>query len=163
MNVRIGFSTTDELVSRLVEDVIGAKFSHCFFILGTEELGTLVYQADGSGPMLTSMSEFRKTRRIVYELTPKIDLSAAVSASVAKYVGDGYDYLGDLGVALEDMGAGKRWADDFHAQGCENCSALIVRTLQLASDPVYPGADKLVAVETDPKMLFNFLTEKPAR
>ncbi len=157
MLVKIGFSDTPEVISKIVERVIGAKFSHAYFVIFTTELGTLVYQADASGPSLTSMAEFRKSHTIVYELTPAIDLSQAVSDSISKYIGDGYDYTGDIGTLLEDVGAGKRWADDFHRPGCENCSALVVRTMQLARDPVYPGADKLVAVETDPKQLFDFL------
>lgn len=159
MQVKIGFSATNEIVSKMIEGVIRAQFSHCYLVLFTEELGTLVYQASSSGPGLTSMSEFRKSHTIVYELTPKVDLSQAVTDSIRIYIGDGYDYTGDVGALLEDLGAGKKWADEFHHDGCENCSALVVKTLQLAG---YPGADKLVAAETDPKQLFDFVTKADA-
>jgi hypothetical protein len=155
--ILIGFSTSSDLDSQVIEKITSAKVSHAFFLIESE-WGQLVYQADSRGPVL-ELAEFGlalENRKVVATFDPKVDLTAALKESIKRYTGYSYDWEADICAGLNDLAkkAGLKWRTAFSGAHASMCSALVVRTLRL--EPTYPEVYTLSPELTEPGELFDY-------
>lgn len=133
--VKIGFSTTDMFLSRIIRKVTGAPVSHCWFLF--EAHGKqFILQADIGGVRITPYSKWQKKWKIIEIVEPKYEIDLAPAWDV---LDENYDYGGLIGNAWVYLGKlfKKKWKnplDDAHALFC---SELVMDVLQTNN---YPGA-----------------------
>lgn len=152
MNVRIGFSTTNFLLSRLIRKVTGATISHCWFLV--DVCGKdFVLQADFGGITLTPLSRWDKKWKNVQIITP---LHAINISKAWNMLGERYDYGGLLGCAWVYLGRifKKKWNNPLDSGHAMWCSEFILSTLQASN---YPGAQDLDLEAVSPEDLKKFL------
>lgn len=156
LKIQIGFSRSSGLISSLIAWATRSQVSHAFVVIDHNVLGPLVFQSNSRGPTLTTLAEFKSQHTIVDMVDPVIDLTDALTICINNTIGESYDYTGVLGMAIVLIGRWlhTQWKNIFHDKNHQFCSELIVWLLQLAN---YPGADKLIADETTPEDLLEFL------
>ena len=151
--VKIGFSTTDMLLSRIIRLVTSSKTSHCWFLF--EAHGKqFVLQADIGGVRITPYSKWAKKWKIVAIVEPKYKVDLAPAWDM---LDENYDYGGLLGNAWVYLGHlfKKKWKNPLNDARSLFCSELAVKVLQASN---YPGADKLDPAATSPEEVFKLLT-----
>lgn len=153
--VRVGFSASDTLISRVIRLFSRQKFSHSFLIYEDMDFGgTYVMEAAWDGYVLRHRDEALKDATLIVILDPTHDISNILQVS-GKWLGSHYDYPGLVGAALVSLG---RWArvkirNPLQDAKAVFCSESIVVGLQQIG---YPGAGRLDAATTTPTDLFNF-------
>lgn len=151
--VKIGFSTTNMLLSRLIRKITGAKVSHCWFVF--EAYGKeFVLQADVGGVKITPMGSWISKWTIVQIVSPKVDVDLAPAWDM---LSESYDYGGLIGNFWVYVGRWlhKKWKNPLDSGHALFCSEFIVKVLQEAK---YPGAEKFDAAATSPEDLVEFLS-----
>jgi hypothetical protein len=100
MKLRVGFSKTNSLISKVIRWVIGAPFSHTYIRFYDEYLGmNLIAHADWPGVIIIQADRFDKENTVVEEF--EFDLPPLKTALVRnlRFLGSRYDYLSILGWA----------------------------------------------------------------
>jgi hypothetical protein len=161
LNVTIGFSTTNRLMSRLIRWVTGGKVSHTWIALDIEPLGQrFVMQAEWHGYELRPISRWRRENIWVAEFTP---LGAPLELPVrrrARSLGCRYDviaaffsgiwtWLKSLGVAVRIRSTPRRLM----------CAEAVIRTLQ---DAGYKSVEGMGPELTTPAELLGRLSTSRA-
>lgn len=108
MKVRVGFSRTNGIVSRIIRWFLGSKVSHTYIRLDDRFLGTpLVFHADYVGVVIVHAPLFEKQNIVVEEYEIENDsFDYAIKKNLA-LLGKKYDYWNLLGWAW--VIALKRW------------------------------------------------------
>ena len=152
--VKIGFSTTNMFLSRLIRWVTRAKVSHVWFLI--EMYGKLfVLQADIGGITITPLSDYDKKWTIIEIVTPKQDIDLAPAWEL---LGQKYDYAGLLGCAWVYIGRWlkKKWKNPLASGHAMFCSEYIVDVLQADK---YPNTQGLIPSSVSPEDLLELLKE----
>ena len=153
--VRVGFSTSNALISRVIRFFSGQRFSHAFLIYEDRDFGgQYVMEAAWDGYRLIHRDDALRDATLVVILDPKHDLSKILEVS-GRWLGSRYDYAGLVGAALVTVA---RWARTKIRNPMQDaksvfCSESIVVGLQQIG---YPGAERLDAASTTPTDLFKF-------
>ena len=159
--IKIGFSTTNSIVSRAIRWFTKSAVSHCFILFEDSFLGCdLLLEASAGGFQVMRFDVFAAKNRVV-RLVPLSQPILYGVQEATRWLGDSYDYLGLVGSAVMMVA---RWAkrkikNPLHAPRSMFCSEAIVRALQTAN---YPGASGLDPASVTPEDLLEFL-EGPAK
>lgn len=151
--VKIGFSTTNMLLSRLIRWVTGAQVSHTWLLFEAEG-EQVILQADIGGVQIDPASKYMNGAwTIVDVIDPKVPVSLAPGW---KRLGEHYGYGGLIGSAVVFLGRKlkRAWKNPLGRKTSPDCSALVTMVLQESG---YPGADKLDPMAVSPEDLLEFL------
>ncbi len=151
--VKIGFSTTDKLLSRVIRKITNASVSHCWFLFeahGKE----FVLQADIGGVRITPFTKWEKKWKSIQLIEPKVEIDLS---SAWDMLDENYDYGGLIGNAWVYLGLlfKKKWKNPFENARSLFCSELVIKVLQTAN---YPGAAELNSSTTTPAQILELLT-----
>ena len=150
--VKIGFSTTNKILSRLIRKVTGAKVSHVWFLVEVYEK-SFVIQADIGGVTITPFSDWEKKWRVVEIVSPKIEINLAPAWDM---LGQKYDYAGLVGCAWVYLGRvfKKKWANPLASSHALFCSEYILDVLKTDN---YPGTADIIGDRFSPEDLLKLL------
>lgn len=97
--VRIGFSTTEAVISRIIRGATGGKVSHAFLTYPDSFLGIdLVLEADWKGTVFNRLDAVLQSTEVVALITPVVPLEPGTQWVVKNFLGCPYDYEGLLGM-----------------------------------------------------------------
>lgn len=154
---KIGFSTSNGLISRLIRKITGGETSHCFIVFtmeGSHYDPTLVFESGNKGPAFVDFGEFIKSNRIIDLFDSKVDLIDPIE-KYSKQLSKDYDFAGLVGGVVVQIGRalGKTWRNPFNTKNL-TCVEL---TLGILVDAKYPGIEQFsdYAVVT-PQDLLDF-------
>lgn len=100
MKLRVGFSKTNSLISKVIRWVIGAPFSHTYIRFTDEFLGmNLIAHADWPGVLLLQAEKFDKENQKLEEFEFDLDILKVSLVRNLRFLGSRYDYLSILGWA----------------------------------------------------------------
>lgn len=155
--IRVGFSTSKNVVSWAIRKLTRSHVSHCFFIAnlwGTE----CVLQAAELGFVALPLTEFLKGHQIITIYGLALEDTPTMQHALS-LLGKPYDFLGLFGFLWVLLGRklGRAWKNPVHSEGQLFCSEAIVRVLQKAN---YPGASLLDPERTSPQDLLVFMAAK---
>lgn len=151
--VRIGFSTTNQWVSRLIRWWTHAPVSHTFLIYYSECLGQdMVLDVAFSGFRVIPLALFEQRNKVLHVIEPAVDLTPGMRV-IARWLGKSYDWKAFV--------AFNRWFRTFKANPTENpksiiCTEMVVHTLRISG---YPDAAGLDPKGTTPAALLAFLSQ----
>jgi hypothetical protein len=149
--VRIGFSTTNQWISRLIRWVTDAEVSHVFLIYNDNKLDQdMVLDVAFSGYRVLPLDLFARHNTIVHVVEPAVDLTPGMRV-VARWLGRPYDWRAFV--------AFSRWFRSLRNNPTENpkaiiCTEVVVHALRLSG---YPGSVELDPKGTTPQALLDFL------
>ena len=161
-SIRIGFSTPKSFnpISWLVRKATGSTCSHVWFTFVDETCDlAVVLEAHELGYRLIPLSRFEKENNVVAIIQPRVDMTDALRWSV-HWLGTAYDFGGLLGMTWVLIGRmlKKRWHNPAQNSHAMFCSEMAVTMLHRAG---YPGSKALVAADTSPQDLLDFLQPAP--
>lgn len=158
--ISIAFSTQPRnLLSRLVRWFTKSKTSHAFIIF--EAMGRAwILESGVKGVVVLPLDKFRDQ---MVAVVPVPDLTdEELSKVMDEYLGRDYDFTGLFGMTFNYIGRWlkAKWRNPWNNSRAMFCSELCVKALQESG---FPGADQLVAADTSPQDLLDFLTEHYVR
>ena len=104
MAIKIGFSTSNALVSRLIRWVTRSRVSHTFLLIEDSFFGQdMVMEAASSGFRLIPYSVFQTGNTDVTLITPVVPIDEGVKKAVI-WLGEKYNYTGDFGMLFVLLG-----------------------------------------------------------
>lgn len=147
--VLIGFSTTENWLSRLIRWYTKASVSHTFLMFDQDGVD-MVLDVDFSGYRLIPFTEFAKDNNVIYLVTPIVDIDLGLRA-VRMWLGKPYDWRTFI--------AFHRWFRALKRHPTENPTSIICTEVAITAMRIsgYPGADGLDAKGTSPQALLDFL------
>jgi hypothetical protein len=153
---RVGFSTTNTLLSRIIRRFTGSRVSHAFLVYQDVDFDReMIMEAAGAGFRIVPLDRFRRHNRVVAIFTPRHPIDEGLRAAV-DWLGESYDAGGLVGMALLLAG---RWLKvrlrrrNFLARSrALFCSEAVARACRASR---YPGFD-LDPETTTPQDLFAF-------
>lgn len=151
---KVGFSTTQSWVSRVIRWATHATTSHAFLVV--DWFGEpCVVQADWTGFSVKTFKRFQEEAIVVALVTPQTPIDAGLPAAF-DWLGERYDYAGLFGMAVVEFGRllRRHWRNPWQSPRALFCSESVVKVLQAAK---YPGAEHLDAASTSPEDLLEFL------
>lgn len=155
MDIKVGFSTSTSLISRIVRFFTRSKISHTFLLLDKAFLGgDMVLQANPGGFVLLTYEAFQSSNEVL-EL---VELSHSILPGLQRstgWLGKKYDYLAVLGLVpvLAGRAMGRKWRNPFNTKSVF-CSEVIVHIMKASG---YPGSESLDADSMTPQDLHDFL------
>lgn len=162
MTTRIGFSTPEKFnpVSWLVRKITGSTASHAFFIYYDQDWDVdMVMEAHEVGFRILPLDHFEKKNKLVVTFTPKTSIDEGLKFVALEYLGTMYDYGGLFGGIFTMLGKWlkRKWHNPLQNSHSVFCSEAVVIALQKSK---YTGSETLVAQDTTPQDLLEFLTIK---
>lgn len=160
--MRLLFSTPKRYnpVSALVRWFSKSTVSHVsFFYFDHEWDMGLVMEAHELGFRLIPYSRFERENNIVASITPAVEMNDGLRWAAA-WLGTAYDFTGLFGMTWVLLGRifRMKWNNPWQNSHAMFCSEMAVTVLQKAG---LPGVEKLVATDTTPQDLLDFL-QKPS-
>jgi len=158
--VKVGFSTSKRLLSRLIRFLTKGKASHTWLYIEDSFLGVdMVLQADTGGFHLGTFAAFERKHHIVQVIRLEHSVEKGLVAAT-QWLGASYDYTGLFGSAAVLIGRWlkRKWKNPLNSSKAMFCSEAVVRILQLSD---YPGSELLDPSATTPQDLLVFLTPDP--
>lgn len=155
MNIKIGFSTSNNFISKTIRFFTRSKISHTFLLLDKAFMGEdMVMQATKGGFNLVTYSVFKQHNKIVELVEPGVSLVEGIKVAT-RWLGRDYDYLGVVGFLFVLLGRifSLRWRNPFNTDAVF-CSEVIVYILKSSN---YPGAESLNPSTITPQDLYEFL------
>lgn len=156
--MQIGFSSSTSLISRAIRYVTGGKVSHCFLVFQSDQLGGLfVLEAVNDGYHIRPFTYTNDANNTLILVDPKLPIDGVLPVC-ARWLGETYDWSVAAGIPLVGLGRflKQKWHNPLATKNTLFCSEAIVRGLQVIG---YPGATHLVAEDTSPQDLLDFLTK----
>jgi len=156
--MKIGFSTSPAIISRLIRWATRSRISHTFILVDdTMFQQPMVMEADWGGFRYTTYDFFLRSNTVVTIVEPKVPLDAAIRKA-AQRLGENYAFDGIFGMVFVLLGRWlrRKWRNPFrsaHSVFCSEENTFIVQ------DAGWPGAEKLDPYSTDPEGLEEFLTQ----
>lgn len=153
MRIRIGFSTTNSWISRVIEFFTpgrGLRVSHCFALVEGTELGPVVIEAAWCGCRLGTVPW-------VGTIVETVDTEGPLNLDVGlRWVGTPYAYAGVLGMAWVCLGRAMHrvWRNPLPDPHHMFCSEMIAYWMQYSG---VPGADTLDPTSVSPQALLAWL------
>lgn len=161
-NIRVGFSTTDSLLSRLIRKLTKQSVSHNFFVVTMFGVD-MVVEASFFGLRATPLVRVQanKHEQIII-LTPQYDLTAGFTR-LLYHLGEAYDFNGLLGMAWVMLGRwfGKKWRNPVRSVSEMFCSEAIARAMVWSNYPGYVDVDPNSVAPGD--LLLFFKEEEKTR
>jgi hypothetical protein len=159
---RIGFSTTDALLSRAIRRLTGSRVSHAFLVYRDVDFDReMVMEAVGAGFRIVPLDKFAKHNRIVEIVTPRHPIDEGLRAAV-EWLGEGYDTRGLLGMAVllaaRALRRRARLRNLLANRRALFCSEAVARACRAAR---YPGFDRDPET-TSPQDLYAFFQAEAA-
>lgn len=157
--VRVGFSTTNKWLSRIVRYFTKSKVSHCFLVFMDDTLEReMILEADLKGIIMVPFDQFTRRNKIVAILDPKVDLKPGL-LDLIDALGTNYDVGGLIGGAWVSIGRWfrQKWSNPFNNKNALFCSEAIVLALQAVN---HPGSETLVPEDTTPQDLLDLLASQ---
>lgn len=159
--VRIGFSTTNKLLSRIIRKLTRSRASHAFLVYRDVDFGRdMVMEAVGHGFRLVPYDGFQRRNTIVAEITPAYSIEQGLRRAV-DWLGANYDKGGLVGMAyllvlrwLRLRSRSVRLKNPLAASRALFCSEAVARACAWSK---YPGFD-LDPESTTPQDLLDFFT-----
>jgi hypothetical protein len=155
--VKIGFSKSKKLMSKVIRWFTKSQASHTFLIIEGGFFGTdVVLQSTAfKGFQLVSYRDFQSSHNIVKVMSVSAPLDIGIR-KCSPLLGQDYDYLGVVGtlVVLAGRWVKKKWRNPLNDSNAMFCSELVVKILQASG---YPGSEALVPEATTPQDLMDFL------
>ncbi len=161
--VRIGFSTTDALLSRMVRALTRSKVSHAFLVYFDVDFDRdMVMEAVGAGFRIVPLDRFARHNRIVDVVTPRFPIDEGLRAAV-DWLGESYDAPGLLGMALllafrALRRRTRRVRNLLASRRALFCSEAVARACRACR---YPGFDRDPEITT-PQDLYAFFSAEQA-
>lgn len=155
--IKLGFSTTNKILSRLVRWFTKSKVSHCFVIF--EWLGEeWVLESEWAGIQIVPMSSFMARQNIIVETIELPDVTMEDLKPALKDAGVPYDYSGLFGSIFPIIGHWfkMRWSNPWNNSKAMFCSEFIVKWFQ---EMGFEPANNLVPEDTTPDQLLKVLME----
>lgn len=156
MKIQIGFSRSNDWISRLICFFSRAKVSHTFLLIEDDPLrGKVVMEAAWTGFHEISWDRFQDRHTVVCTITPKVSIEEGVRKLVP-YLSTFYAYSGLFGMSWVELMArlGKRVRNPFRSSKTLFCSESVAYALQWSG---YPGAEKLDPPSVSPGDLLEFM------
>lgn len=150
---RVGFSTSNKLLSRFIRWVTGADVSHVWFLFERDGKD-YVFQADMGGIQINDYMLATSKWTIIKIIPLKVDIELPWDK-----LGEHYDYGGLIGNFFVYVGRWlkKKWSNPFASAHAMFCSELVAFTLE---EKKYPGADQLGDISrVSPKDIEAFLEQ----
>jgi len=155
--VKVGFSTSNKLVSRAIRFFTRGKVSHTWLLVSDSFLGEdMVMQATMGGFQMLTFEAFRKHHKIVAIFDLNHPIIPGIQR-VTQWLGFRYDYFGFFGAAFVVMGRWfkRKWRNPFDDSNALFCSEVVVDALKFGG---FPGTELFDSSTTDPQMLLAFLS-----
>lgn len=153
--IRIVFTTSNRLHSRLIRFFTGSEISHVGVVFHDDTLGmNLVMHATPRGFVVETWKHVLQKRKPVYVYSCNRPLDDALR-TLATQLGARYDYAGVLGGAVQYIFnlLGRRIKNPFASARKLWCSEAVVRLMQSAG---VMGSARLVPESTSPERLRAF-------
>lgn len=152
MNIKIGFSYTNTLLSRAIRFLTRSKISHTFLLVGAD-----VLEAGSTGFVRIPYIEWQKQNTLVYIIDPIVPLDKGVQCA-EKWIGEPYAYGKLFGFIWVMIGRRlrRRWHNPIHERHALFCSEANTHVIQ---DSGWPGSEKLDPSATAPQDLLAFLSD----
>jgi hypothetical protein len=152
---RIGFSTTNALLSRIIRRFTKSRVSHAFLVYWDVDFARdMVMEAMGRGFRIVPLDKFRRHNDVVGVFTPRHPIERGLRCAV-DWLGTDYDARGLIGMALVVVARWftlRRRRNPFGTSRALFCSEAVARAC-VWSD--YPGFT-LDPEATTPQDLFDF-------
>lgn len=134
---RIGFSTTNNPLSRIIRRFTGSECSHVWFVYFDEDFQQDMVMEAHWTYQLIPLKTFARKNKIVDIITPKYPIDDAVKSSV-EWLGTAYDVSGLLGMSWVLLGRKLRhlWKNPFRSARNVYCSEAVTRGLLAAHYPL---------------------------
>lgn len=158
---RIGFSTTNALLSRLIRWGTRSPVSHAFLVYFDVDFDReMVMEAVGAGFRIVPLDKFAKHNRIVEIVTPRHPIDEGLKAAV-DWLGEGYDKSGLVGLAALLLFRAlrlrmRRARNVFASRRTLFCSEAVARACRAAK---YPGFAQDPETTTPEDLYVFFRTE----
>jgi hypothetical protein len=160
VKIKIGFSTSQLWISRLIRWVTKATVSHTFIIVEDGDFGyPMVLQEAWQGFSQQTLDNFKASGNVVLDvIDPKVPLNIGLVA-VAPLLGSQYGYLQLIGAGCVRLAKvfRKKIRNPFRNTRSLFCSEMNVKILQKSG---YQGADALDPSNTSPEDLLEFLKKE---
>lgn len=155
--MKIGFSTTNNWVSKIIRKMTHSKVSHAWIYFDNDSFFgfPLVLESTTEGFRIIPYEQFKKANIVVTLVDTKIDISSAL-VKEAQNLGESYDFIGLIGMFFVMIG---KWfkmkiKNPSHNLHSMFCSEAVVRILQQAN---YPGTKDLDPKNISPEDLYELL------
>ena len=158
---RIGFSTTNHLVSRIIRKLTGSIVSHTWVLYYDEDFKCdCVIEFTKGGCRLSTFDRFKQRNLIVKIWTPQCSVQKGF-VGLRNFLEAGYDYIGLFGMlfVLFARWLKKKIRNPFASSKKLFCSECVVRLLQNAE---YPRSDTLDPETVTPDDLYHFAIREEA-
>lgn len=155
---RIGFSTTNGWLSRLVRRMTRSRVSHAFLVYWDVDFGReMVMEAVGAGFRVVPLDKFARHNSLVRIFTPRHPIDAGLKAAV-DWLGDLYDAPGLAGMFLlllaRSLRIRLRTRNVLGTSRALFCSEAVARACRAAGYPGFPFDPET----TTPEDLFAFFS-----
>jgi hypothetical protein len=153
-NDRIGFSTSNQLISRAIRWFTKSETSHVFFIYYDEDFkGDFVFEATEPEVRIFPWPAFKKENTIVDVFIPLYPLDKGFEA-MGQRLGYHYNFWGLIGMIWVLIGRllGYQWRNPLTSKKAEFCSEGVSYVLLWSN---YPGFDGIPDTK-DPQQLLEF-------
>lgn len=159
MSTLVGFSKPRKMnpLSALIMKLTGSKASHAFFIYFDQDYRTeVVMEASAHGFRHIPLGAFVNKNEIVKVIEPDFPIDEGLRWVALNYLGSSYSWGELIGMAFVLMGRmfKQKYKNPFSSKKSMFCSEAVVVALQQS---MYPGSEALVANETSPADLLQFL------
>jgi hypothetical protein len=157
LDITVGFSTTNKLISRVIRWVTRGKVSHAWIAFFDPCLDTrLVMQAEAWGFEVRTWARWKSRNQLVVEFRPALPVAKSLRW-IAKSLGVKYDWRSAFFVGL------RRWfgtwlRGKFNSPGKLMCSEAVIRFLQHAGVAEVARFDPEV---TSPQRLLEVMEKSP--
>lgn len=129
LNITIGFSTTNKIMSRLIRFVSRGRVSHAWVSFTDPVLGLrLVMQAEAWGYEVRPWERWIRENKLVAEFSVKSDLTASLRW-LALSLGSKYDWRSAFLTGVR-LWFGRLWRGRFSSPGRLMCAEAVIRFLQ---------------------------------
>lgn len=153
--IYIGFSSSNDWLSKLIRVFTRGKVSHAFLAYDDPVIGCkMVMEAQWDGFHLKKLSKSPSSSGEMILIQPKHDISQ-LPKICSDWLGDPYDYSGFLGAIPVMISRfynkkSKNMISDAKAKFCSEAISLGLQKIN------YPGSDKLIPDQTTPQDLLAF-------
>ena len=155
--MKIGFSTSSHLFSKLIRILTKSKASHAYFRFGIDN-EEVVCHANGTGVNFDYYKTFIKKNSVVkeYELLLTQENEKKVIAYVISQLDKPYDKLAVVGFAwvLINKAFGRKIKNPIRNKSAYFCSELTLEALKIVN---FKGLDSLDRETTTPEDLMEFM------